>query len=164
MLPVDMSALYRHVQCHGYVNGVRGRNHDLFKVSYLVLGFRYSLMLKSHFLFHSLLRLRQELSKLIGKHTDKINDPVTKATTQSSMYEGLLQGLSVSLHCARASHVYLLKLLWKIAARHSTNDAPKSSERNRVLARARTGLALTFLFLRVSDTESRVSSRKHGEG
>lgn len=44
----------------------------------------------------SLLRLRQELAKLITRHTDQISDPVAKATAQSTVYEGLLQGLSVS--------------------------------------------------------------------
>lgn len=44
----------------------------------------------------SLLRLRQELSKLLEKHTESIKDPVAKATKQSTLYEGLLQGLSVS--------------------------------------------------------------------
>lgn len=52
----------------------------------------------------SLLRLRQELSKLITKHTDKISDPVTKATTQSNLYEVLLQGLSVSPFVICAIH------------------------------------------------------------
>jgi hypothetical protein len=45
----------------------------------------------------SLFRLRQELTKLILKHTEGISDSVAKATTQSTLYEGLLQGLSVSL-------------------------------------------------------------------
>ncbi|OBZ70084.1 Vacuolar protein sorting-associated protein 52 A [Grifola frondosa] len=42
----------------------------------------------------ALLRLRQELSKLITTHTDKIGDAVAKASAQSSLYETLLQGLS----------------------------------------------------------------------
>ncbi|KAI0071087.1 hypothetical protein K474DRAFT_1712758 [Panus rudis PR-1116 ss-1] len=45
-------------------------------------------------IFSNLLRLRQELSKLIASHTEKIGDPVAKATAQSTFYEGLLQGLS----------------------------------------------------------------------
>ena len=45
---------------------------------------------------HSLLRLRQEVSKLITTHIDKITDAVKKAMTQSLLYEALLQGLSVS--------------------------------------------------------------------
>ncbi|KAJ7178990.1 vacuolar sorting protein [Mycena filopes] len=45
-------------------------------------------------IFSNLLRLRQELAKLITRHTDQISDPVAKATAQSTVYEGLLQGLS----------------------------------------------------------------------
>ncbi|KAJ6598909.1 vacuolar sorting protein [Mycena vulgaris] len=45
-------------------------------------------------IFSNLLRLRQELAKLITRHTDSINDPIAKATAQSTVYEGLLQGLS----------------------------------------------------------------------
>ncbi|EIW82324.1 Vps52-domain-containing protein [Coniophora puteana RWD-64-598 SS2] len=43
--------------------------------------------------FSNLLRLRQELTKLIIKHTDSISDPGAKATKQSSLYEVLLQAL-----------------------------------------------------------------------
>jgi len=45
-------------------------------------------------IFSNLLRLRQELTKLITKHTEEIKDSVVKATSQSTLYEGLLQGLS----------------------------------------------------------------------
>ncbi|PCH41154.1 Vps52-domain-containing protein [Wolfiporia cocos MD-104 SS10] len=45
-------------------------------------------------IFSNLLRLRQELSKLIATHTDKITDTVAKASGQSSIYETLLQELS----------------------------------------------------------------------
>lgn len=48
------------------------------------------------FIHSSLLRLRQELSKLILKHTEKINDPAARSTTQGKFYESLLSGLSVS--------------------------------------------------------------------
>jgi len=51
-------------------------------------------------IFSNLLRLRQELAKLIAKHTEVINDSVVKATTQSALYEGLLQGLSKGIHIA----------------------------------------------------------------
>lgn len=44
----------------------------------------------------SLLRLRQELAKLLEKHTESIKDSVAKATKQSTLYESVLQGLSVS--------------------------------------------------------------------
>ncbi|KAG1872744.1 Sac2 family-domain-containing protein [Suillus tomentosus] len=45
-------------------------------------------------IFSNLLRLRQELTKLIACHTENINDDVAKATKQSAMYEVLLQGLN----------------------------------------------------------------------
>ncbi|KAJ6539496.1 Sac2 family-domain-containing protein [Mycena capillaripes] len=45
-------------------------------------------------IFSNLLRLRQELAKLIARHTEQTSDPVAKATAQSTVYEGLLQGLS----------------------------------------------------------------------
>lgn len=45
----------------------------------------------------SLLRLRQELAKLIVTHTDKISEAVAKATAQSTLYDSILQGLSVSV-------------------------------------------------------------------
>ncbi|CAL1700934.1 unnamed protein product [Somion occarium] len=45
-------------------------------------------------IFSNLLRLRQELSKLITSHTDKIGDVVAKATAQATLYDRLLQGLS----------------------------------------------------------------------
>jgi len=43
----------------------------------------------------SLLRLRQELRKLIQRHTNSIADMVPKAKAQFAMYESLLQGLNV---------------------------------------------------------------------
>ncbi|KAJ7765024.1 vacuolar sorting protein [Mycena maculata] len=49
-------------------------------------------------IFSNLLRLRQELAKLITRHTEQISDPVSKATSQSTVYEGLLQGLSKGTH------------------------------------------------------------------
>ncbi|KAF7332020.1 Vacuolar sorting protein [Mycena kentingensis (nom. inval.)] len=49
-------------------------------------------------IFSNLLRLRQELTKLINRHTDQIADPIAKATTQSSLYETLLHGLSKGTH------------------------------------------------------------------
>ena len=48
------------------------------------------------FVYSSLLRLRQELSKLILKHAEKISDPATRSATQGKFYEFLLSGLSVS--------------------------------------------------------------------
>lgn len=44
----------------------------------------------------SLLRLRQELSKLILKHTERIEDPAARGAAQGKFYELLLSGLSVS--------------------------------------------------------------------
>ena len=48
------------------------------------------------FTFSSLLRLRQELSKLILKHTERIEDLLVRGTAQGKFYELLLSGLSVS--------------------------------------------------------------------
>ena len=45
--------------------------------------------------FASLLRLRIELTNLIIRHSNLLPDSVAKATKQSSLYEGLLQGLNV---------------------------------------------------------------------
>lgn len=47
-------------------------------------------------LVSSLLRLRQELSKLILKHAEKTPDPAARSKTQGRLYELLLTGLSVS--------------------------------------------------------------------
>ncbi|OSC96811.1 Vps52-domain-containing protein [Trametes coccinea BRFM310] len=49
-------------------------------------------------IFSNLLRLRQELSKLIVTHTDKQTDPAAKARALSKFYEELLQGLSNGPH------------------------------------------------------------------
>ncbi|KIK43391.1 hypothetical protein CY34DRAFT_81923 [Suillus luteus UH-Slu-Lm8-n1] len=49
-------------------------------------------------IFSNLLRLRQELTKLIARHTENIHDDVAKATKQSAMYEVLLQGLNKGIH------------------------------------------------------------------
>ncbi|KZP02599.1 hypothetical protein FIBSPDRAFT_969813 [Athelia psychrophila] len=51
-------------------------------------------------IFSNLLRLRQELTKLLLKHTESIKDFVAKATSQSTLYEGILQGLSKGTHLA----------------------------------------------------------------
>ncbi|OJT13105.1 Vacuolar protein sorting-associated protein 52 A [Trametes pubescens] len=45
-------------------------------------------------IFSNLMRLRQELSKLIVTHTDKQTDPAAKARALCKFYEQLLQGLS----------------------------------------------------------------------
>ncbi|KAK0206380.1 vacuolar sorting protein [Desarmillaria ectypa] len=45
-------------------------------------------------IFSNLLRLRQELAKMIQRYVNQISDNIVKATAQSSMYETLLQGLS----------------------------------------------------------------------
>ncbi|KAJ3551339.1 hypothetical protein NM688_g4759 [Phlebia brevispora] len=49
-------------------------------------------------IFSNLLRLRQELTKLIAAYTDKMADPTAKATAQSTLYDALLQGLSKGVH------------------------------------------------------------------
>jgi len=45
-------------------------------------------------IFSNLLRLRQELTKLIETHTGKLSDASAKARAQSAFYEELLQGLN----------------------------------------------------------------------
>ncbi|KAG5716678.1 Vacuolar protein sorting-associated protein 52 like protein [Termitomyces sp. T112] len=45
-------------------------------------------------IFANLLRLRQELTKLILRHTNSITDVVKRATALLSIYDSLLQGLS----------------------------------------------------------------------
>jgi len=59
-------------------------------------------------MLRSLLRLRQELTKLITRHTESISDDVAKATKQSAMYEVLLQGLNVG-YSPGMFRVYLLR-------------------------------------------------------
>ncbi|GLB33953.1 putative vps52 / Sac2 family protein [Lyophyllum shimeji] len=49
-------------------------------------------------IFSNLLRLRQELSKLIMRHSNAISDVVTKATALSATYESVLRGLSKEAH------------------------------------------------------------------
>ncbi|KAJ7639000.1 vacuolar sorting protein [Roridomyces roridus] len=49
-------------------------------------------------IFSNLLRLRQELTKLITRHTEQITNAGSKAQAQSTIYEGLLQGLSRGSH------------------------------------------------------------------
>ena len=48
------------------------------------------------FFFSSLLRLRGELTRLIVAQSSKMKDPAQSASYQSTMYEMLLQALSVS--------------------------------------------------------------------
>lgn len=45
-------------------------------------------------IFSNLLRVRQELTRLISTHTEKILQPAERATAQSTIYEVVLQGLS----------------------------------------------------------------------
>ncbi|KAJ7228512.1 vacuolar sorting protein [Mycena pura] len=51
-------------------------------------------------IFSNLLRLRQELAKLITRHTSQVSDPIAKATAQSAVYEDLLHGLTKGTHLA----------------------------------------------------------------
>ncbi|KAH6915029.1 Sac2 family-domain-containing protein [Coprinopsis sp. MPI-PUGE-AT-0042] len=61
-------------------------------------------------IFANLQKLREELVKLINRHTEKISDRVSKATAQSSIYETILQGLSNG-----TQHTAHLKLQKEIA-------------------------------------------------
>ncbi|KIK67980.1 hypothetical protein GYMLUDRAFT_155416 [Collybiopsis luxurians FD-317 M1] len=45
-------------------------------------------------IFSNLLRMRQEVEKLIQRYTGQTNDPVTRAISQSTFYEILLHGLN----------------------------------------------------------------------
>lgn len=49
-------------------------------------------------IFDNLLRLRNELTSLIAQHTTRISDPLSRATAQSTIYEGVLQGLNKTTH------------------------------------------------------------------
>ena len=55
-----------------------------------------SLFARASLTLYSLLRLRQELTKLIETHTEKLGDASAKARAQSRLYEELMQGLNVS--------------------------------------------------------------------
>jgi len=48
----------------------------------------------------NLLRLRQELTKLIETHTSKISEPSARARARSVVYEELLQGLTRAFRAA----------------------------------------------------------------
>ncbi|KJA29930.1 hypothetical protein HYPSUDRAFT_153092 [Hypholoma sublateritium FD-334 SS-4] len=61
-------------------------------------------------IFSNLLRLRQEIAKLIVRHTTQGNDTLVKARQQSKFYEILLQGLSKGTH-----HTAHMKLQQEIA-------------------------------------------------
>ncbi|KAI0053019.1 vacuolar sorting protein [Auriscalpium vulgare] len=51
-------------------------------------------------IFSNLIRLRQELTKLIETHTDKLPDISAKTKARSSMYEELVQGLTRAFRSA----------------------------------------------------------------
>jgi hypothetical protein len=57
----------------------------------------------------SLLRLRQELSKLIIKHTERITDPVARASNHGKLYDILLRGLSVSTYVMAFYILFLMQ-------------------------------------------------------
>ncbi|PPQ63425.1 hypothetical protein CVT24_004935 [Panaeolus cyanescens] len=61
-------------------------------------------------IFSNLLRLRQELSKLIDKHASQGNDTLAKVKSQNRFYSVILQGLSKGTH-----HTAHLKLQQEIA-------------------------------------------------
>ncbi|KAF9568988.1 Vps52-domain-containing protein [Agrocybe pediades] len=61
-------------------------------------------------IFANLLRLRQEVGKLIIRHTSQVSDTLSKAKEQSKFYEILLQGLSKG-----TQHTAHLKLQQEIA-------------------------------------------------
>lgn len=103
-----------------------GRDDDLFKVRDIVLLKALTNSLPS------LLRLRQELAKLIAKHTESIKDSVAKATTQSTLYEKLLQGLSVSSISPMSGHIPLTS---KLTERNTSGNSPEVPEGDSFLGR-----------------------------
>jgi len=62
---------------------------------------------------HSLLRLRQELTRLIETHTGKLSETSARARARSAVYEELLQGLTVRPN--RVPFSSYLNLLYLIA-------------------------------------------------
>ena len=58
--------------------------------------FRFIISSFTDSFFRSLTRLRQELTNLIVNQSKRIGDPLKSATFQSSMFDMLLQAMSVS--------------------------------------------------------------------
>ena len=123
----DMPSICRHFHVLHIIDHPAGGDYDFLEVS---------LISKTHtsdLICSSLLRLRQELSKLITAHTDKISDTVAKATAQSKLYEVLLQGLSV-----RISHRFSYVVTDRVqTAGTASNEPPESTKRGSLLERTR---------------------------
>lgn len=125
MWPVFQKAMTEHIEAlkklaEGNSYGYFGRTSTTTDVVVAKICQRYVVFFNSFvfltvheeetMIFSNLLRLRQELVKLITRHTDRISDTVAKATAQSAIYEILLQGLSEGTH-----HTAHLKLQQEIA-------------------------------------------------
>ncbi|EDR12808.1 vacuolar sorting protein [Laccaria bicolor S238N-H82] len=121
MWPVFQKAMTEHIEAlkklaEGTNYGYFGRTStttDVICKRYVVF-FNSFVFLTIHeeetMIFSNLLRLRQELVKLVTRHTDRISDTVAKATAQTAIYEILLQGLSEG-----TQHTAHLKLQQEIA-------------------------------------------------
>ncbi|KAG6333668.1 hypothetical protein ID866_5426 [Astraeus odoratus] len=83
-------------------------------------------------IFSNLLRLQQELDKVILRHTESIADPVAKASKQSSIYEILLQGLIKGTHLS--SHPKVQKELgyWTEKERATRHIILSSGQRRNI--------------------------------
>jgi len=114
MWPAFQKAVSEHVEqlkkyadgisSSGSVGGFFGRGTNTTDASVSTICNRYAVIFEAFvtltakeeetMIFSNLLRLRQELSKLIMKHTEKIEDPAARTTAQGRFYELLLNGLS----------------------------------------------------------------------
>jgi len=75
-------------------DGAERRNDDFFQVRRLRIRQQADRFLTDDI---SLLRLRQELTKLIETHTGKLSEVPARGRARSAIYEELLQGLTVCL-------------------------------------------------------------------
>ncbi|CCL99428.1 uncharacterized protein FIBRA_01446 [Fibroporia radiculosa] len=111
MWPVFQKAMADHIDslkklAEGATSGYFRRSATITDAVVSSICRRYTIMFSSFIalteqpeetmIFSNLLRLRQELSKLITTHTDKITDITARASAQSALYEVLLKGLSKS--------------------------------------------------------------------
>ncbi|TFK28856.1 Vps52-domain-containing protein [Coprinopsis marcescibilis] len=125
MWPIFQKAMHEHIEslkrlAEGTGTGYFSRTSTITdaviaKISRRYVGlFNSFVYLTEHeeetMIFSNLQRLREELVKLMNRHTERINDRVTKATAQSAVYELILQELSNG-----TQHTAHLKLQKEIA-------------------------------------------------
>ena len=99
------------------------------------------------FTYSSLLRLRQEVSKLILKHTEKTGDPAARSATQGRFYELLLSGLSVG----RCKPVFL-----------RTSDEPFVQNGSRPSAHPKAQTEIAYWREREEELKRRIASTNRG--